>query len=217
VDGYLASAMVLGLRVERQADEGFVRVQRLAGTTVHLPVSSRNQRRSCARLRHHRHEVVADREMSHLHIEVTRRSCEPEHSGVAPKSQRTGDTVANARPRCARHSSTIRRRDCPVTPVDRHNLDGKARGPRSGATIKRATTLLQRFRACAQPTTHDGPATSCPLPERLEFSTRVFCGLRQPAYRTPLGPSPQLSTTSIPPARRRPGRRHRRSFLRSLP
>ena len=62
--------MALGLRSERQADEDFAQVPRLAGTTVHL----RGGREVSIRLPFDDDaavdDIVADGEMHHLDVEV---------------------------------------------------------------------------------------------------------------------------------------------------
>ena len=53
---------------------------------------------------------------------------------------------------------------------------GESQRSTVGCDNQRATTWPQRLRAWAQPTIHDEPATRCPLPGRLEFSTGLIVG-----------------------------------------
>jgi hypothetical protein len=102
------------------------------------------------------------------------------------------------------------------SPQDRA-LEGKAKGPRSGATINEpphrlsASALGHHLRSTTNQQQMSVARTIGVLDSR-------FCGLRtHPRDRTLLRPSPQLSPTSTRPVRHRPGRRHRPSFLRWSP
>ena len=80
-------------------------------------------------------EIVADGEMHHLDVEVIGRSREiqdPQH--FVPRNQLEADAVDVPLP-SAPTRSTIRHRASRPTPAQRLILEGKAKGPRSGATI----------------------------------------------------------------------------------
>jgi|SRR3990167_11277698 len=167
-------------------------------------------------------EAAEDRQQAVNRLRAGIESMQFFSSGRLPTREelhdRTWDVVVKAQPPHAPTRSTIRRRDSRSTSAERLILEGKVKGPRSGATINEpqhclgASAPLHHLRS----TTNQQQAVRCQdgWSSRLVF----YCGLRtHPRDRTLLGPSPHLSPTSIRPARRRPGRRHRRSFLRWSP